>query len=161
VAGLGATRLLASFLVGGLLFAQLLRSDEIVPRWLSSCTAGSVVAYVAVTISTGFAAGAAAFLLGWTTGAFAGFTLLGVLFGVQKGLFFWSPALLLAVAGVGVARDWAAKLILPTVLVLGTDTYLIASWWDWQFGGSYGHRAFTDALSLAAVFMAAFFDSGS
>ncbi len=48
------------FLVGGLLFAQLLRSDDIVPRWLSSCIAGSVVAYVAVTISTGFAAGAAA-----------------------------------------------------------------------------------------------------
>ena len=48
------------FLVGGLLFAQLLRGDDIVPRWLSSCIAGSVVAYVAVTISTGFAAGAAA-----------------------------------------------------------------------------------------------------
>jgi len=48
------------FLVGGLLFAQLLRGDGIVPRWLSSCIAGSVVAYVAVTISTGFAAGAAA-----------------------------------------------------------------------------------------------------
>ncbi len=48
------------FLVGGLLFAQLLQGDTIVPRWLSSCIAGSVVAYVAVTISTGFAAGAAA-----------------------------------------------------------------------------------------------------
>jgi hypothetical protein len=87
--------------------------------------------------------------------------LMGVLFGVTKGLFFWSPALLLAVAGVGVARDWAGKLILPTVLVLGTDTYLIASWWDWQFGGSYGHRGFTDSLSLAAVFLAAFFDWAS
>jgi hypothetical protein len=30
--------------VGGLLFAQLLRGDDIVPRWLSSCIAGSVVA---------------------------------------------------------------------------------------------------------------------
>ena len=34
--------------------------DDIVPRWLSSCIAGSVVAYVAVTISTGFAAERAA-----------------------------------------------------------------------------------------------------
>ena len=49
-------------------------------------------------------------------------------------------------------------LVLPTLLVMAADTYLIANWWDWQFGGSYGHRAFTDALSLAAVFMAAFFE---
>jgi hypothetical protein len=48
------------FLVGGLLFAQLLRRDEDTPRWLSSCIAGSVIANVAVTIATGFAAGAAA-----------------------------------------------------------------------------------------------------
>jgi len=82
----------------------------------------------------------------------------GVLFSVQKGLFFWSPALLLAVAGVAVARGWARMLVLPTLLVMAADTYLIANWWDWQFGGSYGHRAFTDALSLAAVFMAAFFE---
>ena len=34
---------------------------------------------------------------------------------------------------------------------------LAASWWDWQFGASYGHRAFTDALPLAAVLLAACF----
>jgi membrane-bound metal-dependent hydrolase YbcI (DUF457 family) len=27
----------------------------------------------------------------------------------------------------------------------------------WQFGGSYGHRGFTDGLALFAVFLAAFF----
>ena len=30
------------------------------------------------------------------------------------------------------------------------DTYLIASWWDWQFGASYGHRGFIDVLPLLA-----------
>jgi membrane-bound metal-dependent hydrolase YbcI (DUF457 family) len=38
------------------------------------------------------------------------------------------------------------------------DTYLIASWFDWQFGGSYGHRGFTDAMPLFAVFLAAFLE---
>ena len=37
------------------------------------------------------------------------------------------------------------------------DTYLIASWFDWQFGGSYGHRGFTDGLGVLAIFLAAFF----
>jgi hypothetical protein len=49
-------------------------------------------------------------------------------------------------------------LLLPALVVFAVDTYLIASWWDWQFGDSYGHRAFTDVLSLAAVFMASFFE---
>ena len=84
--------------------------------------------------------------------------LLGVLFGTEKGLFFWSPALLFAVAGIIVARGWYRMILVPTLFVIGVDTYLIASWWDWQFGDSYGHRAFTDALSLAAVFIAAFFE---
>ena len=58
---------------------------------------------------------------------------------------------------MGVARGWVRNLILPAAIALALDTYLIASWGDWQFGGSYGHRGFTDAFSLLAVFLAAFF----
>ena len=83
--------------------------------------------------------------------------LMGVLFSTQKGVFFWSPVLLLAVAGMALAREWARHLIVPAAIVLAIDTYLIASWTDWQFGGSYGHRGFTDAFGLIAVFLAAFF----
>ena len=35
---------------------------------------------------------------------------------------------------------------------------MIASWWDWQFGGSFGHRAFVDALPVFAIGLAAFFE---
>ena len=73
----------------------------------------------------------------------------GVLFSVQKGLFFWSPLLLPACAGLfGLARSShsARAFVLPAVLFLVANTYVIASWWDWQFGGSFGHRAFVDAL---------------
>ena len=92
----------------------------------------------------------------------AGFTfssphLYDVLFGTQKGLFFWHPALLFAVAGWIVARGWASSLVWAAGVVLSINTFLIASWFDWQFGGSYGHRGFTDGFVLAAVFMAAFF----
>ena len=83
--------------------------------------------------------------------------LLGVLFGVQKGLFFWSPVLLLAVAGVTVASGVAQRFRVAALVIFAVDTWLIASWSDWQFGGSFGHRGFTDGLALAAVFLAAFF----
>jgi hypothetical protein len=85
----------------------------------------------------------------------------GVLFSVQKGLFFWSPLLLAACAGMfGLARSShsARAFVLPAVLILLVDTYVIASWWDWQFGGSFGHRAFVDVLPVFAIGLAAFFE---
>ena len=81
----------------------------------------------------------------------------GVLFSVQKGLFFWSPVLVLSVFGLFVARGWARSLVPSLAIVMALETYLIASWRLWSFGGSYGHRAFTDALGLFAIPIAAFF----
>ena len=48
------------FLVLAMLLARLLRGEGEVSSWLSSCIAASAITYVAVTIATGFAAGAAA-----------------------------------------------------------------------------------------------------
>jgi len=48
------------FLVALLLVARLLRGDGDTTAWLSSCVAGAAVIYVAVTLATGGAAGAAA-----------------------------------------------------------------------------------------------------
>ena len=83
--------------------------------------------------------------------------LTGVLFSVQKGLFFWSPVLALAIVGACVAHGWARGLVASTAVVMAIDAYVIASWWDWQFGGSYGHRGFTDSFGLLAIFIASFF----
>jgi hypothetical protein len=81
-----------------------------------------------------------------------------VLFSTQKGLFFWSPVLLLAVAGMTTPRGTARTMFGAAIVVLALDTYLIASWDDWQFGGSFGHRGFTDALGILALFLASFFE---
>jgi hypothetical protein len=80
------------------------------------------------------------------------------LFSTQKGLFFWSPILLLGVAGVFVATGWARALALPAIVVFAIQTALIATWSQWQFGASFGHRGFTDGFALAAPLMAASFE---
>lgn len=82
-----------------------------------------------------------------------------VLFSVRKGLFFWSPILLFAVPGLVLMARTAAPLFLPTVLFLPLNLYIVASWHAWPFGGSYGHRGFTESLAVLAVPLAVFFDS--
>jgi len=100
----------------------------------------------------------------WLVNAYVGggFTfgsphLVDVLFSVKKGLFFWSPALLLAVFGLFVSRGAVRRWVLPAGVVVALHTYVVASWHVWDYGGSYGHRAFTDGFALFAVFIASAF----
>jgi membrane-bound metal-dependent hydrolase YbcI (DUF457 family) len=48
-----------------------------------------------------------------------------------------------------------------SVMFLVLNAWLIASWMEWQYGASYGHRAFVDSLGVMALFLAAFFDWAS
>lgn len=82
----------------------------------------------------------------------------GVLFSVQKGAFFWSPLLLMAAAGYRLRHRSTRAFALGAIVVFAANTYIIASWWDWQFGASYGHRGFVDMLPLFAVGLAALFE---
>jgi hypothetical protein len=82
----------------------------------------------------------------------------GVLFSVQKGVFFWSPLLLAAICGFFLRPARILPFISGVAIVFVADTYLMASWWDWQFGSSYGHRGFIDTLPMLALGLGAFFD---
>lgn len=80
-----------------------------------------------------------------------------VLFSAQKGVFFYAPVLLIAVAGLCLLPPALRAWRTAAFAILAVDTWLIASWWDWQFGASFGHRGFVDvypifALGLATVF---------
>jgi di/tricarboxylate transporter len=62
------------------------------------------------------------------------------------------------VLGAIVARGWVRGIVIAAVVVFAIQVYLTASWFDWQFGASFGHRAFTDGLGLAALLVAACFE---
>jgi hypothetical protein len=83
--------------------------------------------------------------------------LFDTLFSVERGLFFWSPVLLCAIGGLVVADGWSLGLAWAALAVLAIDTFLMANWFIWDLGSGYGHRGFTDALAVFAVFIAAFF----
>jgi hypothetical protein len=73
-----------------------------------------------------------------------------LLFSVKKGLFFWSPLLLIAAAGFVALRRARSEYIWPALLTLAAQTWIMGAWVFWDYGGSYGHRGYTDWLALFA-----------
>ena len=84
--------------------------------------------------------------------------LLAVAFSVRKGLFFWTPLLALAVAGLPFLRNRSPALLLATATVLAVEFWVVASWTQWWYGGSFGQRAFVDSLPLFAIGLAGLID---
>ncbi len=83
--------------------------------------------------------------------------ILEVLFSLNRGVFFWTPLLLLpllfSLVTSGNAKDYRWAFLIYFIAQL----YVVASWHQWYWGGSFGHRAFIEGYSLAAFPLAACF----
>jgi hypothetical protein len=71
-----------------------------------------------------------------------------ILFSYEKGLFVYTPILLFTI--IGFVKLWFVSKfkffwLLISILV---PIYILASWWNWWFGMSFGHRAFIDYYPL-------------
>lgn len=77
------------------------------------------------------------------------------LFSVRKGLFFWSPVLLLAIIGMVIAYKMREKLYTGLIVFFLLIVYVSSAWWSWYYGGSFGQRVAVDFMCLFAVFIAA------
>lgn len=74
--------------------------------------------------------------------------ILNILFSYQKGLFVYTPLLLFSLIGFWYffkANRFVFYWLLVSILVA---IYIQASWWNWWFGMSFGHRAFIDFYPL-------------
>jgi hypothetical protein len=85
--------------------------------------------------------------------------LIGVLFSVRKGLFFWTPLLLLSVIGIPFLRRTARPLFIPTVVYLPIAIWVVSSWSIWWYGGSFGMRALIDEIPVFALGLAALIET--
>jgi hypothetical protein len=81
--------------------------------------------------------------------------IINFLFSVQKGLFFWAPSLLIAVAGFLVLPRRLRVFGAFAFVCMLAHVYISASWYVWSFGGSFGSRPFTDMMPILALPMAA------
>jgi uncharacterized protein YjeT (DUF2065 family) len=71
---------------------------------------------------------------------------LGVLASSFHGLFSWHPVYLLALIGLIVLGRRDARLALGLLTVLALEVYVVAAWWCWWQGDSFGGRMFVDGV---------------
>lgn len=79
-----------------------------------------------------------------------------VLFGYRKGLFVYTPVLLVSLVGMCVLWKNERGLFWPLILFFILNVYVISSWWCWWYGGSYGMRPFVESYAFLAVPFACF-----
>lgn len=73
------------------------------------------------------------------------------LFGFNKGMFIYSPILLLIFPGCYFLYKWSKYRLLGFVISFGLIVYVISSWWCWWYGGAFGLRALVDYYALFAL----------
>ncbi len=78
------------------------------------------------------------------------------LFSYRKGLFIYSPVLILSVFGFFQLFRSHKKLAVASAILLVAAIWVIFSWWCWWYGGGFGARALIDYLPFMAIPLAAF-----
>lgn len=80
--------------------------------------------------------------------------ILEVLFGFRRGLFLWTPFLILpALCALMLWRQDRLRSAF-SLLYWSVNTYVIASWWIWYYGSGFGSRVYIDHFPVLVIPMA-------
>lgn len=79
------------------------------------------------------------------------------LFSYRKGWFVYTPVMFFILIGIPFLRKTASDLFLAISLLFLMNIYILSSWWDWSFGGSFGCRAIIQHYAFFALGLASFF----
>ncbi len=78
------------------------------------------------------------------------------LFSARKGWLVYTPVMALALLGLGWVRRYVPAAAPVLWLLLPVALYIIYSWWDWGYGGSFSGRPHISLYPLLGLSLAAF-----
>lgn len=74
-----------------------------------------------------------------------------ILLSYKKGLFLYTPLCLLAMVGLYHLGQRSRCALLAWIVFFLVLVYVLSSWWNWWYGGSFSARPFVEYLPLFAV----------
>ncbi|MGZ4088701.1 MAG: hypothetical protein ACXVPD_14600, partial [Bacteroidia bacterium] len=77
--------------------------------------------------------------------------ILNILFSYRKGWFVYTPLIMLSFIGFFFMEGELKKLRPVFLVLICAMIYILSCWWDWPFGGSFGHRGFVQYHSFLAI----------
>ncbi|MCA6364328.1 MAG: hypothetical protein IM638_14920 [Bacteroidetes bacterium] len=78
------------------------------------------------------------------------------LFSYRKGWLLYTPIMLFALTGILLAWKRLVEFRYFLIIFMVLNIYILSSWWDWGFGGSFGCRALIETYAVLAFSMAVF-----
>jgi len=85
--------------------------------------------------------------------------LLNILFSYKKGLFVYTPMILLSFTGLYFLPGHNGFQTIVFLLFFILLSYVLSSWWCWYYGGSFGLRAYVEYYSLFAILLTVSLDA--
>lgn len=77
------------------------------------------------------------------------------LFSFRKGLFIYTPMVILMWSGLFLLRHRLSDPAIALLIFTPLNVYIIFSWWCWWYGGSFGQRPFVESFAIYAIPLAA------
>lgn len=82
--------------------------------------------------------------------------IVNVLFSYRKGLFIYTPLILLSVIGFFFMNNKSRSIKTILIVISILNLYIISCWWDWFYGGCFAARAFVQHFAYLSIPLAAF-----
>ena len=76
-----------------------------------------------------------------------------ILFSYKKGLFLYTPIFLVSLAGLYFSWKKSRFEAYSLALFLLFLVYILSSWWNWWYGGSFSSRVFVEFIPLFAILL--------
>ncbi len=80
--------------------------------------------------------------------------IINVLFSFRKGLFIYTPMILLSWTGLIFLAISNRVRFFSMLLFIALSSYVISSWWNWYYGDGFGLRAFIDYYGIFCLLLA-------
>lgn len=82
--------------------------------------------------------------------------IINFLFSFRKGWFVYTPAMIFILIGIPFLKKTAPGIFYFMILFFVLNVYILSSWWDWSFGGSFGCRAIIQHYAFFVLALASF-----